>query len=407
MKAVAELASGLDMVRLRSEGVLDPDELEDIEDIAERVEERRGFPGDTFVLALAGGTGAGKSSLLNALAGEDVSSVSAVRPHTEHAVALVPPEASYELVAFLDDLAINDRVELDRFTEMAIIDLPDQDSLVSSHRELVWEVLPEVDAIAWVVDPDKYHDQTFLDDYVGGLAAYQDQAVFVLNKVDLLGEGDADEVTADLIGQLELRGIVEPTVFATAAAPPHQEPVGVAPLIDHFRDRLMAKRVLASKTIADIARAVSLITARARLDRGGAVGFEERWETVKAGIEESLGSNEPEDAMLAMDAFVASLVADVGPSFGRRLINAVPPHVIERELNPERRPDPAPVAKKQRFRRRRQPEETAAAPALEPASFEQALADPLRELLWDRSYLGATLAAVAVEAAQAQDKLTD
>ena len=41
---------------------------------------RLGFPGTAFVCALAGGTGAGKSSLLNALAGREVSPPGATRP---------------------------------------------------------------------------------------------------------------------------------------------------------------------------------------------------------------------------------------------------------------------------------------------------------------------------------------
>ena len=47
-----------------------------------------GFPGELYVLALAGGTGVGKSSVLNALAGEAVSQVRAVRPTTEQPLAM-------------------------------------------------------------------------------------------------------------------------------------------------------------------------------------------------------------------------------------------------------------------------------------------------------------------------------
>jgi putative ribosome biogenesis GTPase RsgA len=43
---------------------------------------RLGFPSSTYVLALAGGTGVGKSTLLNAIAGENVSAAGARRPTT-------------------------------------------------------------------------------------------------------------------------------------------------------------------------------------------------------------------------------------------------------------------------------------------------------------------------------------
>ena len=51
---------------------------------------RLGFPSDAYVLALVGGTGVGKSSLLNALAGATVSPASARRPTTSEPVAWVP-----------------------------------------------------------------------------------------------------------------------------------------------------------------------------------------------------------------------------------------------------------------------------------------------------------------------------
>jgi ribosome biogenesis GTPase A len=55
---------------------------------------RMGFPGDAYVLAFVGGTGVGKSSLLNALAGETVSPASVRRPTTSVPVAWVPAPES-------------------------------------------------------------------------------------------------------------------------------------------------------------------------------------------------------------------------------------------------------------------------------------------------------------------------
>jgi hypothetical protein len=54
------------------------------------VAERSGFPTDLYVLALAGGTGVGKSSLLNALAGEPISPAGVMRPTTSEPTAWVP-----------------------------------------------------------------------------------------------------------------------------------------------------------------------------------------------------------------------------------------------------------------------------------------------------------------------------
>jgi len=50
--------------------------------VRQTARERARFPGDAYVLALVGGTGVGKSTLLNALAGEEISTASARRPTT-------------------------------------------------------------------------------------------------------------------------------------------------------------------------------------------------------------------------------------------------------------------------------------------------------------------------------------
>ena len=60
------------------------------EAVREDVARRSGYPGDLYVLALAGGTGVGKSSLLNALAGSEVSAAGTHRPTTTGAIAWVP-----------------------------------------------------------------------------------------------------------------------------------------------------------------------------------------------------------------------------------------------------------------------------------------------------------------------------
>lgn len=404
MKAVADLATALDLAKLKAAAVLDPDQLEDVEDIAERVDERRGSVADSFVVALAGGTGTGKSSLLNALAGEDVASVSAVRPHTDQPLALIPSDPSFELIAFLDDMGIAERATQDRFADLAIIDLPDQDSIALAHRQLVWELLPEVDSIAWVVDPDKYRDATFLRDYVGGLASYQDQALFVLNKSDQLSDEAISEVEADFVGQLEVAGIVEPVVFVVAAAPPHQSPRGVAALGQHLTRQMEAKKVLASKTVADVARAASLLARRAGLERGWALGFEDRWAEAEAAAVGALIAGDADTAVSVFDGFVTALVGQVGPTFGRRLVGAVPPGMIEREVTAATTHVMVPPeVPRRRFRRRTN--ELARAPYVD-YDLGAAIADPLRELLWERAFLGAMLAAVSVQAAQVQARLT-
>src|SRR6476620_2711665 len=74
---------------------------------------RVGFPGDVYVLALVGGTGVGKSSLLNALAGGVVSTASARRPTTAEPIAWVPRAEREALRPLLEWLGVEETREHD------------------------------------------------------------------------------------------------------------------------------------------------------------------------------------------------------------------------------------------------------------------------------------------------------
>src|SRR4029078_1658088 len=69
---------------------------------------RMGFPGDAYVLAFVGGTGVGKSSLLNPLAGETVSRASVRRPTTSVPVAWVPAAERTSLGPLLEWLGVDE-----------------------------------------------------------------------------------------------------------------------------------------------------------------------------------------------------------------------------------------------------------------------------------------------------------
>ena len=74
--------------------------------VARTIEERQGYPSDLYVLGLIGGTGVGKSSLLNAIAGVDVSPVSARRPTTMSPVALRPAGSQADAGPLLEWLGV-------------------------------------------------------------------------------------------------------------------------------------------------------------------------------------------------------------------------------------------------------------------------------------------------------------
>jgi 50S ribosome-binding GTPase len=230
---------------------------------------RLGFPGTAFVCALAGGTGAGKSSLLNALAGREVSRPGPTRPVTAEPVAWVPADAAAELGPLLRWVGV-DRVASHhdpRFTDLCLLDLPDYDSVEAGHRATVDQVLPRVDAVCWVLDPEKYNDRVLHEDYLRPLAHHADRAVFVVNRRDIIGDArQIAALTADLRRRLEADGIHDRPVFVVSADPPDGprftgEPQEGSPdpsvhgeledLRTWLSERLQAKAVVTERLAAD------------------------------------------------------------------------------------------------------------------------------------------------------------
>ena len=196
--------------------------LEDVaaqaETVLGRARERIGFPGATYVLALAGGTGVGKSSLLNALAGHSVSAVRAVRPTTDEPIAWVAEDRRGELGPLMEWLGVQQVVgHADpSLAGVAVLDLPDIDSVQTAHRSRVDELLPRIDAVAWVVDPEKYDDER-LHAYLRSLAAHASRLRFVLNKADRLSDAQREDLAADLGRRLAAAGIEAPRVSVVSA----------------------------------------------------------------------------------------------------------------------------------------------------------------------------------------------
>lgn len=232
--------------------LVSPDELAPIEAVAEAAAKRNGFLGSTVVIALAGGTGSGKSSLLNALAGETVSPVGAVRPTTGEPVAWIPAQPEPGLVRLLDELGIERRVGHSQSLPVALVDLPDYDSIEFGHREAVERLIRRVDAIIWVLDPQKYADRSLHRRYLIPLVGYADQFLFVLNQVDRLDDAGRQAVLADLMRRLSEEGFADPPILTTAASPPGSDPSGIDHLLLEIESRFEAKRTAHAKLLEDL-----------------------------------------------------------------------------------------------------------------------------------------------------------
>ncbi|WP_328910219.1 50S ribosome-binding GTPase [Streptomyces sp. NBC_00234] len=161
------------------------------------------------VVAIAGATGSGKSTLFNSLAGAQISDTGLRRPTTASPIACSWTDGAAGL---LDRLAIPGRLrrrpqpgcgaEADAALQgLVLIDLPDHDSAASGHRDQVDRVLALVDAVIWVVDPEKYADAALHERYLRPLAGHAEVTFVVLNQIDRL-PGEAAELVLDDLRRL-------------------------------------------------------------------------------------------------------------------------------------------------------------------------------------------------------------
>jgi GTP-binding protein EngB required for normal cell division len=235
--------------------------------VRENARTRLGFPSDAYVLAIAGGTGVGKSTLLNAIAGREVSPASSRRPTTAEPIAWVPAERRRELTALLTWLEVTQVREHhgEGLGELAVIDLPDFDSIAPEHRRRVDELLPRVDAVAWVVDPEKYKDEIMHGGYLRTFGPRLRHQLVVLNRSDLLAADDARRVSDDMREQLGREGLADVDIAITRA---RDGAAGIAEFRRWLDSGVGAKRVIASRVAAEGLGAVRELAARAGVADG-------------------------------------------------------------------------------------------------------------------------------------------
>ena len=241
----------------------------------------QGTPADLFVdaqqrplvVAFFGGTGVGKSSLLNRVAGAPIARTGIERPTSREVTVFVHQDV--ELADLPRDLP-TEHVRIQRHTSAAHrdvlwLDAPDIDSTEAENRRCALSWLPHVDLVCYVVSPERYRDDVGWR--VLGERGEKHGWMFVLNRWD---EGNVSQ-RDDFAQMLREAGLEDPLLLVTCCTPGRP-----LPSPDQFEQ---LQRVLAELHHAHGVRELARLGHRARLQALrealrhalGRLGDEDRW----------------------------------------------------------------------------------------------------------------------------------
>ena len=240
-----------------AQGRLDAAVVERAAAVGDRAGVRLGHGTELTVVALAGATGSGKSSLFNALAGARLAAAGVRRPTTARPQACVWGEGAAD--DLLDWLGIAERHRLaggdSRLDGMVLLDLPDHDSTEIAHRIEVDRLVELVDLLVWVVDPQKYADAALHNRYLRPLRSHSAVMLVALNRIDELGPPDRADCLIDLKRVLAEDGLDRVPVRAISC----RTGEGLEDLKSVLRERVLARRAAVDRLTADVAAAAEAL----------------------------------------------------------------------------------------------------------------------------------------------------
>lgn len=263
--------AGLEQAVLAAQGRLDGELTDEVSRVVERARTRLRLSADHTVVAIAGATGSGKSSLFNRLCGLELAEVGARRPTTAETLACVwgggaddlldwlgvPPRRRVERLSALD--AGQQRTDLHG---LVLLDLPDHDSTEVAHHLEVQRLAGLVDSLIWVLDPQKYADAAVHERFLQPMAAYDDIITVVFNHVDELAPDTVDAAVADVRRLLVGDGLPDVPLIVTSAVRGDGIPGLHADVVRRVADKETARGRL-SADLVTAAQSLSAVTGSA------------------------------------------------------------------------------------------------------------------------------------------------
>jgi len=206
-----------------------------------------------LVVGFFGGTGVGKSTLLNRLAGDTIARTGVERPTSRDVTVFL--HQSVEISHLPDDFPLEHirRIthSIDENRHILWIDMPDFDSVERGNRQQVTVWLPHIDLLIYVVSPERYRDDN-------GWRLLLQQGCrhawcFVINHWD---RGN-DVQREDFRSMLLAAGLTDPLLFCTDSS---ADETAIAAQHDEFPALKSTVQSLAERnTIAQLeARGISI-----------------------------------------------------------------------------------------------------------------------------------------------------
>ena len=246
---------------------------------------------DHTLVALAGGTGSGKSSVFNAISLLQFADVGVRRPTTSQVTACVWTHDADDVLDWLGvhlDRRIERESALDVDSQadlrgLLLLDMPDHDSVEPEHRAVVDRVLPQVDLLVWVVDPQKYADDVLHSEYLSRLAGHEGAMLVLLNQMDTVPPSGQASVLRDMDRLLREDGLDGVAVYGVSARTGEGLPMVRDVLARAVAAHGVAERRAATE-IDEATRALAATVAVREPDVGEAAGQAVRGLIAAAGV---------------------------------------------------------------------------------------------------------------------------
>ena len=216
-----------------------------------------------LVVATFGGTGTGKSTLVNALVGREVSQSGRQRPTTTRPILIAHPETELEPLNLpLDQFEVK-QVDSAILRDIVVIDCPDpdtsEDSAAGSNTAILREMLPHCDVLLYVSTQQKYQSARVIDELADAAAGCR--LVFVQTHADV----DSD-IRDDWRKRLEGKYEVPEMFFVDSMRAMKEQQAGQRPSGDFSRLQSLLTTQLSASHRVQVRRANLIDLIHSALD---------------------------------------------------------------------------------------------------------------------------------------------